>query len=191
MRLQSHWKRLAAIDFGMRDTNVVTFGAYDEETQIYYIYDEMLHTNTDAAIIALSVKTKQNGYIPMIYPADGDAERGVGTTYAQIYKNAGCILTNEQARNWELDKEGKDRTIGPGIAFIRQLMLEGRLKISPTCTGFLKEMDQYSYDDKGKFIDKNNHSVDSVRYLIMGIRKFGKVKQAQQKPNRKQEYIEF
>ena len=160
MRLQSHWKRLAAIDFGMRDTNVVTFGAYDEETQIYYVYDEMLHTNTDAAIIALSVKTKQNGYIPMIYPADGDAERGVGTTYAQIYKNAGCILTNEQARNWELDKEGKDRTIGPGIAFIRQLMLEGRLKISPTCTGFLKEMDQYSYDDKGKFIDKNNHSVD-------------------------------
>ena len=53
MRLQSHWKRLAAIDFGMRDTNVVTFGAYDDETKTYYLYDEMLHTNTDAAIIAL------------------------------------------------------------------------------------------------------------------------------------------
>lgn len=53
MRIQPHWKRLAAIDFGMRDTNVVMFGAYDDDTKTYYLYDEMLHNNTDAAIIAL------------------------------------------------------------------------------------------------------------------------------------------
>ena len=127
----------------------------------------------------------------MIYPADGDAERGVGTTYAQIYRNAGCILAPEQARNWELDPTGKDRTISPGIAFIRQLMLEGRLKISPTCVGLLKEMDQYSYDDNGKFIDKHNHFCDSLRYLIMGIKRFGKSAPLKNTQKYKAEQIEF
>lgn len=173
IQIGKHWKRMAAIDFGFKDTNVVSFIAYDNQTDTYYLYDEISNEQVEAAYIAPTVKEKQMGYIPMIYPADGEAERGLGDTYAEIYKRAGCILTNEQARNWHFDSEGKDRTIQPGILFMRELMQQGRFKVHPKCTTFLKEFDLYSYDKHGKFIDKNNHAIDSVRYNLMAILKFG------------------
>lgn len=174
IEIMPHWKRMCGIDFGMKDTNVVTFVAKDPDTETYYFYDEMCHTETEATYIAHELKSKQLGYIPCIYPADGDAERGLGNTYATIYRNAGCIFTSEQARNWYYDPTGKDRTIQPGVLFIRELMQQGRLKVSPKCTEFLKEFDLYSYDKNGKFIDKNNHATDSLRYCLMAIDKFGK-----------------
>lgn len=171
--IQPHWKRMAAIDFGFKDTNVVTFIAKDYDTGVYYLYDEVSSTETEASYIAATVKEKQLGFIPMIYPADGEAERGLGETYAAIYKRAGCVLTDVQARNWYYDPEGKDRTIQPGILFMRELMQQGRLKVHPRCTTFLKEFDLYSYDKSGKFIDKHNHAIDSVRYNLMAIDRFG------------------
>lgn len=174
IQIQPHWKRMAAIDFGFKDTNVVSFITKDPDSGIYYLYDEISTTETEASYIATTVKEKQLGFIPMIYPADGEAERGLGETYAAIYKRAGCVLTDVQARNWYYDPEGKDRTIQPGILFMRELMQQGRLKVHPRCTTFLKEFDLYSYDKAGKFIDKHNHAIDSVRYNLMAIDKFGK-----------------
>lgn len=171
--VKPHWKRMAAVDFGFKDTNVVSFIAKDPDTNTYYLYDELANEETETTYIAMSVKEKQLGFIPMIYPADGDAERGLGDTYAEIYKRAGCIVTSQQARNWYFDPEGKDRTVQPGVLFIRELMQQGRLKVHPKCVHFLKEFDLYSYNREGKFIDKHNHAIDSVRYNLMAIDRFG------------------
>ena len=167
------WKRMAAIDFGFRDTNVVSFIAKDPSTGIYYLYDELSHNDVEATYIAPSVKAKQMGFIPMIYPPDGEAERGVGDSLAEQYRRAGCILTTEQTRNWFFDPEGKDRAIQPGILYMRELMQQGLFKVSPKCSTFLREFDLYEYDRNGKFVDRNNHAIDSVRYNIMAIDKFG------------------
>ena len=164
---------MAAVDFGFKDDNVVTFLAKDPSTGIYYLYDELVHSETDASVIALSVKPRQHGYIPMIWPPDGDAERGAGATLISIYRNAGVITTDVQTRNYVLDPTGTNRSISAGITFIRELMRDGLLKIHPSCKGFLKEFDLYSYDKNGKFIDKNNHATDSLRYCITALDKYG------------------
>lgn len=170
----SNWKRLAAVDWGFRDTNVVTFIAKNPDTGMYYLYDEMADIEKEAVYIAHELKPRQQGYIPLIYPPDGESERGLGDTYAAIYRRAGCILTSEQSRNWYFDPTGKDRTIQPGILFMRELMQQGRFKVHPKCTTFLKEFDLYAYDRKGKFTDKNNHAIDSCRMNLMAIDRFGK-----------------
>lgn len=170
---QKHWKRLCAIDFGFRDTNVVLFCAKDPLTGIYYIYDELSHNNTDIKDIAPLVMRKQNGYIKMVWPVDGKAERGMGSTLIEQYREYNVLTTDEYSANWNMDSEGKNRSISPGIMFIRRLMKENLLYISPTCETLLKEFDLYAYNDQGKFIDKNNHAIDCLRYVLTGIDKFG------------------
>lgn len=158
--IKPHWKRMSAADLGYRDDMVFSFMALDPDTGTYYMYDEMVYSDTDAIICARGVKPLQQGYIPMILPADGDSERGLGATYRSIFKDAGLTVLNEQARNWYYDETGGDRSIKAGIIYMRELMMAGKLKIHPKCTGFLKEFSLYSYDKNGKFIDKDNHAVD-------------------------------
>lgn len=168
-----HWKRMAAADLGYSDDMVFSFIAYNPDDGTYYLYDEKSYTKTDAIICAAGVRPMQHGYIPMILPTDAKSERGLGATYQSIFEGAGLVLTKEYARNWYFDPTGKDRTVKSGIIFMRELMLSGKLKVHPKCTGFLKEFSLYSYDEDGNFIDKDNHFIDSFRYNIMAINKFG------------------
>lgn len=180
IKIPDHWKRISAIDFGMRDTNVVSFLALDSETDTYYLYDEMAHNDTDAILIAPEMKYKQQGFIPGVFPPDGDTDRGTGDTYAEIYKTHGVDMSIP-ARNYALDPNGKNRNIEPGIVFLRELMKTGRFKVvAANCPTFMKEFDLYAYDKNGKFIDKNNHAIDSVRYGSQALKRFGKAKANQE-----------
>lgn len=171
--IQPHWKRMAAADLGFKDDMVFSFMAFNPDNGMYYMYDELSYQQTDAVLCARGVLPMQQGYIPMILPTDAKSERGLGATYHSIFEGVGLVLTKEQARNWYYDSTGKDRTVKTGIMFMRELMLSGKLKVHPKCTGFLKEFSLYSYDTNGNFIDKDNHFIDSFRYNIMAINKFG------------------
>lgn len=172
--IQPHWKRLCAIDFGFRDDTVIIFGAEDPATNTIYIYDEITRNETDIPEIAPLIVSRQKQYIPMVFPADGNAERGLGKTFIGLYRDCGVLTTDHIAANWLFDPEGKDRSISTGILHIRNLMKDKKLFIDPKCTQLLKEFDLYSYNDQGKFIDKNNHAIDSMRYMVMSLDKFGK-----------------
>lgn len=171
--IQPHWKRLCSIDFGFRDPTAILFVALDTSTSTYYVYDEVGVTETDIPEIAPKIVSRQEKYIPMVYPADGLAERGLGTTFIKMYEECGVIVTDQKAANWNLDPTGKDRSISTGILHIRNLMKDRKLFISPRCTNLLREFDIYSYDDDGKFIDRDNHFIDSLRYNVMSLEKFG------------------
>lgn len=57
-------------------------------------------------------------------------------------------------------------SIQNGIDQINEWINTGRLKINKSCTSLIEEMTKYSYDSKtGKPVDKDNHSIDALRYL--------------------------
>ena len=171
--IPKHWKRLAACDIGFQDDFVVQFGATDPDTGELWVYDEMTFQQTDAVIIANAVKAKQSGYIPLLMPQDAKFERGLGTTFQKIFRDAGCIVNHELAANWHLQADGKNKNIAPGIMHLRDLMVKTLFKVTYKADLFLKEFDMYSYDNNGKFKDKYNHSIDCCRYLSQGIGRFG------------------
>lgn len=172
-KIEEHWLRICAIDFGYKDDNIVTFLAKDPSRNVYYLYDEIKTVQKDAAEIAPLIIPRQQNFIPMIAPPDGMAERGVGTTLLQIYKERGVLCLEQHAANYMLDPEGKNRSISSGISWIRSLMKSGQFFVDPKCQAFLHEFDLYSYDESGKFIDKYNHAIDSLRYAITAIDRFG------------------
>lgn len=171
--IPSHWKRLAAADIGFQDDFVVQFGAECPDTGELWVYDEMTFQQTDAIIIANAVKARQAGYIPLLLPRDAKFERGLGTTFQKIFRDAGCLMTDELAANWLLQPDGKNIAVAPGIMHLRDLMVKTLFKITFKADLFLKEFDMYSYDNNGKFKDKYNHSIDTCRYLSQGISRFG------------------
>lgn len=171
--IPKHWKRLAACDIGFQDDFVVHFGAEDPNTGELWVYDEFTFKQTDAVIIANAVKAKQSGYIPLLMPRDAKFERGLGTTFQKIFRDAGVLVTHDLAANWRLQPDGKNISIAPGVMYLRDLMQKALFKITFRADLFLKEFDMYSYDNNGKFKDKYNHSIDTARYLSQGIQKFG------------------
>lgn len=171
--IPTHWKRMAACDIGFQDDFVVHFGAENPETGELWVYDEMTFKQTDAVLIASAVKAKQQGYIPLMMPRDAKFERGLGTTFQKIFRDAGCLMTNELAANWRLQPDGKNIAISPGIMYLRDLMQKTLFKITHKAELFLKEFDMYSYGNDGKFKDKYNHSIDTARYLSQGIGMYG------------------
>lgn len=171
--IPSKWKRMAACDIGFQDDFVVQFGAEDPDTGELWVYDEMTFKQTDAVLIANAVKAKQQGYIPLMMPQDAKFERGLGTTFQKIFREAGCLVNQELAANWRLQTDGKNKSIAPGVMYLRDLMQKALFKITHRAELFLKEFDMYSYDNNGKFKDKWNHSIDCSRYLSQGIHMYG------------------
>lgn len=168
------WKRLIGVDLGFKDSTVFTFLAKDPITETYYLYKERSFTQTEAAICASNIRPLQEGYIPAILPRDAKAERGLGVSYRSIYEGSGMKILKEDAANWKIDDSGKNNSKLAGIQYLRELMLSGRFKVDPRCSGFLEEFDKYAYDENGKPLDKDDHHMDSLRYALMAIDKFGK-----------------
>jgi phage terminase large subunit-like protein len=167
------WKQLISIDLGFQDNCVISHLAEHPINKELWLVQEKVFSQTDAVIIASFVRSMQQGFIPLLLPKDAKFERGLGETYQSIFKGEGCIVVNELAANWRLQPNGKNSSISAGIMYLRDLMQKGLFKVTQTATEFLKEFDLYSYNEQGKFIDKHNHAIDSVRYGSQGISRFG------------------
>lgn len=67
------------------------------------------------------------------------------------------------------------RSILTGIDAVNGRIRSGRLKVNSNCRCLITESELYSFPEKDeeivgdKPVDKNNHAMDALRYLIMGI----------------------
>ena len=168
-------KRLMSIDFGYsKDANVVLTVFRDGVSGCFYVMNEKVDHEREAYSIALEVRSmqKSNGAV-LVWPRDGAQNRGFGKTIIEVYKENGVHTTSIPFNNADIDP---DNGIGIeiGVIYLRELMLKGMLKIHPSCSNLIKELGLYSYDNKGKFIDRDNHSIDALRYAICGFNVFAK-----------------
>lgn len=169
-----HYKRLLGIDIGKRDMNVVAAVAYDEQTKHFYVYDEIATTDKDAVEVAVMIRPKQDKFVPMILPADSKQDRGAGSTIKKIYEDAGVICIQQNAANWNLDSEGKNKSVSAGVSWIRSLCKEGRLTIDPKCTAIKQSFEMYKYDEKtNNFIHDYSDAFDAMRYTLTAVERFG------------------
>jgi hypothetical protein len=59
-------------------------------------------------------------------------------------------------------KNEKDK----GITLIKDILLADKLVVSDRCKKLIWEMDNYQKDDHGKFVKKNDHLIDCLRYIL-------------------------
>ena len=141
--------KIAGVDFGYRQAAVIdirTDGDY------YYAEDEWYKTERTETQLAEYVANSQ---FEAVYP-DPESANGIEELRRQN------LNVREVAK-------GKD-SVAYGIDKVREVLLNGRLKINKRCINLISEFEMYVYDEdseSNKPIKEKDHALDALRYVIM------------------------
>jgi PBSX family phage terminase large subunit len=168
-KIPQSWERLGGGDFGIRDHTVLLMAAIDPESGIVYIYDEYYKNSLPVPVHAKAmmemVQQVPYGKLRTLV-ADPSGKRNNITDMKSLF--------DHYAEYGLWFNPGNNR-IDPGIAKVQAYFSLGRLKIFSSCANTIKEGLNYKYKPEeldakknpdNKPIDKDNHAMDSLRYLI-------------------------
>ena len=147
---QGDFSKIAGIDFGYTHPAAVL----DIRTngELYFVEDEWYKTGRTEIQIAEYVAA--NGF-EAVYP-DPESPSAI-----------------EELRRKNLNVrevvKGRDSVVS-GIQKVRELLINGRLKINKRCVNTISEFEMYSYDEdkiQEKPIKEHDNALDSLRYALM------------------------
>ena len=171
-KIRDHMRRLVAMDVGWTHPTAALIGAYDDDTDILYIYDEHSQEAKPPSHHASAIK-RWGDYTIVMDTASLQTNKNDGTTLYGMYE------MELEGPDWEQIPEDKrriqlaDNTAGSvmsGIARTYQRFDEGRLYISENCVKLLAELRMYRYDEKtGKIVKKKDDLCDALRYMVMSL----------------------
>ena len=144
-------------DFGFNDPTTFIRSAVDEKNKIIYVYEE--HWNQFMTVDDMEELLKKHNLNKVEFIADNARPEII-----EQLNRKGCKL--------KACKKGKD-SIMTGIAFLQDY----EIIIHPSCPKTYEEFTLYSFatDKDGNLLDKpedrNNHTIDSLRYSIEPLMK--------------------
>jgi hypothetical protein len=150
------WKKAYAFDVGW-NASAAIFGALDTENDVIYLYSEHKQGEVEPIIHAQAIKARGEWLRGVIDPASRGRSQIDGQNLYMLYKKEG------------LNIYPADNAVEAGIYEVWQRLSTGRLKIFTSCTNLLKEFNLYHRCEKGKIVKKNDHLLDSLRYICMSM----------------------
>jgi len=160
-----YWLKGYGMDVGWRASAAV-FVAQDPDSGMTYITNEYLKGEATPVENAANIKLKaETGWGPMtgaIDPASRAASQADGKRILDQYRDLGLKLFIA------------NNAVESGIHTIQTLMDEGRLKIYSKCTGLFSELRRYARDENGKIQKRNDHLLDSLRYILATPKALGR-----------------
>ena len=172
IKIEDHWKRIAAIDFGWDHDTAVVWGAHDVEEDIFYVYDAYNANKRSPAEHAAEI-LRRDGYVPIAYPHDGNRRDSMGNPgLASQYRDSGCNFLLEHFTNPPgLGEKKGSNSVEEGIQQMGVWMEEGRIKVFSNLANLLQEYRQYHRKD-GKIVPVRDDTMSALRYCFMS-RRFG------------------
>jgi phage terminase large subunit-like protein len=165
--IPSHFKRLAAIDFGIDHPTSAVWTAYDADRDIIYVYDCYKKEGEVPAIHAAQIKSK-GAHIPLVYPHDGDnREKGSGETLADMYRQHGVAVIKK------FDNPDGTNYVEPGLMEMLERMRTGRLKVFSDLKPWFDEFRRY-HRKNGKIVKTFDDLMDATRYSAISVTRYGK-----------------
>jgi len=155
--IPDEWQKAGGIDFGQANPFVALKGALEPEKDILYIYDEYYKSN--------DVYDEHQKHLDenITYFADPSGAQDI----AEL-----------QYRGFDIQQAEND--VNLGINHVTERIRTGRLKVFKSCINTIDEFSLYQRERNqttGEWRDKplkqNDHTQDSLRYLIMGLSNYG------------------
>lgn len=167
-KIPNQWLRIAGFDKGYTDGTALVVGVINPRDGVIYIYDEYFETEKPISYHAKKIREKVAGY--QFYnniqadPTVKQRNDRDGISYSDyFYKLSDVIL--EPANN----------QIDFGIEKVRDYLHSGKLKIFNSCQHLRTEAQKYVFMDNSKRnsndkpVDKDNHLMDALRYMIVKL----------------------
>jgi PBSX family phage terminase large subunit len=166
--IPDNWLRIFGFDKGWTDETCLCCGAIDAQKGICYIYDEYYMSEKPITYHARRIKEKVMG-LPlykniMADPSVRNKNDRDGVSYRDYFYNVSGLWL-EEANN----------TIFDGIERVRDFMYQGKLKVFVSCVNLKQEAQKYQWKkgkdgiSKDEPVDKQNHLMDALRYLVMAL----------------------
>lgn len=164
------WQVYAASDFGINDPTTLYLAAVDPVDGMCYIYSEYYKNKLSVGSHAATMRSRM-AHVPV-----GLLQRLVGDPSGKK-RNIGDMksIFDHYAEHGIYYTEGDNR-IDAGIMKVFGYMESKRLRILSSCVEMIREGRNYRYpeqkiDEKAvdKPIDKDNHAMDTLRYLIQEL----------------------
>ena len=166
--IPSNWIRIFGFDKGWSDATCLCCGAIDPNSGICYIYDEYYESQKAITFHARRIKEMVDG-VKMYKgiqadPSVRNRNDRDGVSYQQYFYQVSGIWLEEG-----------NNDIQDGIDRVRDFMYLGKLKFFTSCVNLKEEAGKYAWkvakdgtqeDDP---VDRNNHLMDALRYLCMGL----------------------
>lgn len=157
IEVPAYWKRIGGLDVGFNKTAYLS-GAYDQDNDTLYVIDEFGATQQPPAVITQGIKHRKGDKHPiMIDPASNGRSQVDGKRLIAEYRREG------------LDVRPADNAVEAGIHAVWSRLSTGRLKIFKHCVQTFREYEMYQRDTNGKVVKKNDHFMDALRYMVMGL----------------------
>lgn len=169
--IPNYFKRVAAIDFGVTHPTAGAWVAYDADQDIIYLTEVYRKGGSGDEISAqhAAVFNAKGRHVPVIYPHDGDNERGTGPTYRDMYTQQHGVNMHLKFSN---EGESQSNYVEPGLMYLYDRMVTGRFKVFSTCNEFWQEKRRY-HRKKGKIVKEFDDVMDAVRYAGCSVTRFG------------------
>lgn len=163
------WRVIGGSDFGIRDETVLLLAAIDPNEGVCYLYEEYykngLPVPKHAENMNKMLEPLPYGSLMKLMADPSGKRKGMNDMRSLFdhYREYGIFFT-----------DGNNR-IDAGIAKVNAYFSLGRLKIFKTCVNTIREGINYKYKPQElaaeknldeKPIDKDNHAMDSLRYLV-------------------------
>lgn len=156
IQLPTHFYRAYGFDVGWNKTAAI-WGAHDRDTDVLYCYSEHYRGRAEPSVHASGIKAR-GSWIPGIIDTAARGRSQVdGRNLWDLYEAEG------------LDLHNADKAVEAGLLEVYQRLSTGRLKIFKTLSGTQSEYRIYRRDEKGRVVKENDHLMDALRYLVMGI----------------------
>lgn len=164
-------KYVLSIDYGTQ--NAFAAGLWQKHGLVWYMTREYYYSGRDEG----QQKTDEE------YAQDLDrvfADVNPGKTLTVIIDpSAASFIALLRKRNHRYKVLRADNDVSNGIRETATAMKTGKIKISPDCVNWKKEVQGYVWDEKSgedKPVKENDHMMDSVRYMVKTMR-IAKVKE--------------
>ena len=159
-KLPVHWQRAYGMDVGWKAT-AATFGAWDRDNDIIYIYSEYKAGQQDPVLHGSAIKSRGKYLKGAIDPASRQSGQKDGEKLFELYTK------KEDLGGAGLHLRFAVNAIESGIFTVWDRLNTGRLKFFKSCTQLEREFSLYHRDKKGDIVKTNDHLLDALRYLIM------------------------
>lgn len=157
--MPDYWPRIFGLDFGWVHPTAALWAALDRETDILYIYSEHRRSKAEIPVHVGAIKSR-GVWITGISETAG-TNQADGTKMIDVYKKHGLKLKRAFKGPGSIES---------GIMQIQERFSEGRIKIMDTCPLLLEELRRYHRDENGKVVPRFDDLIDSLRYLITGLK---------------------
>jgi len=179
IEIPDHWPRIASMDFGgisaKSHPSAASWGAYDEDNDIVYIYDCLkLFSNTRGDVAARIISRPQ--WIPMMYPHDGEKTVDGGGTVAGEYRKYGVNMFHTHITNFDEEKaEGKGGIrLEPQLIDINSRLADRRLRIFKTLPEIWEEIRNFHTTKTNtgtvKVVDRDDDLIATIRGICAMVR---------------------